>query len=98
MVDSPYDRCIRNLDDALKILDRPLSKKMYRDGWTDEKLANIRSLVFAWRHDFEEDGKIRVRHHRIMNRWFLDAGVSFRSVEDLLSDVDDTVYKALGLP
>jgi hypothetical protein len=93
-----FQRCIGYLDQALLQLSEPLSSEMREVGWSDEKLAGLRALLVAWRRDFDEDGRISVRQHRIVNRWFLDADLDFPTVAELLASVDNTVYDALGLP
>jgi hypothetical protein len=59
---------------------------------------DLRTSVVTWRRDFDEDGQITVRQHRIMNRWFLDAGLDFHPAAALLASVDNTLYDALGIP
>jgi hypothetical protein len=70
---------------------------MRQQGWTKEKLGELRSLVEAWRKDFEEDGLITLRQHRVMVRWFLDADLDFEAVALLLASVDNTVSEALDV-
>jgi hypothetical protein len=70
---------------------------MRQQGWTDEKLGELRSLVASWRNDFEQDGLITHRQHRVMVRWFLDADLDFEAVALLLASVDNTVCEALDL-
>jgi hypothetical protein len=54
--------------------------------------------TYAWRKDFEDDGRITARQHRAMVRWFLDADLDFEAVALLLASVDDTVYEVLHVP
>jgi hypothetical protein len=53
--------------------------------------------VWAWRKDFEDDGRITSRQHRVTVRWFLDADLDFEAVVLLLASVDNTVYEVLHL-
>ena len=80
------------------LLSQSPTNSMRQQGWTEDKLADLRSLVGDWRSDFVEDGDFTRRQHRIMIRWFLDADLDFDAVKLLMATVDNTVYEALGLP
>jgi hypothetical protein len=80
------------------LLSQPPTPAMREQGWTEERLVELHSLVTDWRRDFQEDGKFTPRLHRIMVRWFLDADLDFDAVSLLMATVDNTVYQALGLP
>jgi hypothetical protein len=92
-----FERCLDYLDAAVVLLSQPPTGKMRQQGWTKEKLGELRSLVEAWRKDFEEDGLITLRQHRVMVRWFLDADLDFEAVALLLASVDNTVSEALDV-
>jgi hypothetical protein len=93
-----FERCLNYLDACLILLAHPPTKSMRLQGWTEEQLAVLHALVTDWRREFEEDGEFTVRQHRIMIRWFLDADLDFDAVSLLMATVDNTVYRALGLP
>lgn len=86
---------MNDLDEALRLLQAPLSERMAKHGWTDDMKSTLVSVLSDWRKDFLEDGEIRPRHRRIVSRWFLDWPVRFPKVETLIGDVDSTVSEAL---
>jgi hypothetical protein len=90
-----FERCLSYLDAAVVLLSQPPTAKLSQQGWTEEKLEELRSLVCAWRRDFEDDGRITPRQHRVMIRWFLDADLDFEAVALLLASTDNTVYQFL---
>ncbi len=93
-----FERCLNYLDAITVLLSQSPTNSMRQQGWTEDKLADLRSLVGDWRSDFVEDGDFTRRQHRIMIRWFLDADLDFDAVKLLMATVDNTVYEALGLP
>jgi hypothetical protein len=92
-----FRRCLDYLDACLILLSQPPTIAMREQGWTEEKLAELHSLVDDWKKDFEQDGEFTSRQHRIMIRWFLDADLDFDAVSLLMATIDNTVHEALGL-
>lgn len=46
-----FERCLDYLDADVVLLSQPPTGKMRQQGWTEQKLGELRPLVEAWRQD-----------------------------------------------
>jgi hypothetical protein len=85
-------RCEALLTQALELLSTKLTGAERAEGWTVPKQRQLRRLVDGWKAEVVAARRlINEAKARVMGRWFLDNGVEYGPISEVLARVDNAI-------